>query len=71
MDCDDATCATANETLLARSCDVDAQWLCGGGSNTLTMLSGVSSPTAAVVVSGGFNDSVSGRGGGQVDRCSR
>ena len=62
MHCDDAaTCATTNETLLTRSCDVEAQRLCGGGSNTLTMLSGVSSSTTAVAVSGGFSDSVSGR----------
>ena len=37
----------------------------------MTMLGGVSSPTTAVAVSGGFSDSVSGRGDGQVDRCSR
>ena len=71
MHCDDAMCATANETLLVRSCDVGAQRLCDGGSNNLTRLSGVSSPTTAVAVSGGFSDSVSGGGDGQVGRCSR
>ena len=71
MHCDDAMCAAANETLLTRTCDVEAQRLYGSDSNTLTMLSGVSSPTTAVAVSGGFSDSVSGRGNEQVDGRSR
>ena len=70
MHCDDATCATAAEALLMRSCDVEAQRLCGGGSKNMTMLSGVSSPATAVAVSGGFSDFVSGRGDGQVGGSS-
>ena len=45
--------------------------MCGGGSKNMTMLSGVSSLATAVAVSGGFSDSVSGRGDGQVDGSSR
>lgn len=71
MHCDDAMCATANEALLARSCDVEAQRLCGGDSSNVAMLGGVSSPATAVAVSGGFSDSVSGRGDGQMDGSSR
>jgi hypothetical protein len=50
---------------------VEAQRLYGGDSNHLTMFSGVSSPTTAVAVSGGFSDSVSGRMDGQVGSSSR
>ena len=71
MHCDDAMCATTDETLLVGSCDVEAQRLYGGDSDNMTMLGGVWSPTTAVAVSGGLSDSVSGGGDGQVDGSSR
>ena len=67
MQGDDAMCAAADMELLVWSCDAEAQRLSDGdsiGGRGLTQLSGASSPAAAVAVSGGFGDFVSGEGDG-------
>lgn len=48
-------------------CDAGGSLFDGGGIGGLLRLGGASSPAAAVVVSGGFNDFASGKGDGLAD----